>query len=339
MKKMIKTWVRMAMLMSIIIGMSSNTFLTAFAVETCPDGFDCEETGTIIIDYRFDNNSLDNVQFKVYQITTMDENTNHHIVSAFKNVEIELEKLSNESYWIKSRDNLENYINYKAISPDQIFYTNDAGQYNLDDLELGIYFIQAEMVAPSDSPEITDVKNQILYSQPILIAVGSYDGDGEKWVYHYNIQPKIAVANADTTQLEVTKIWKNTKFDNAIPDEIEVELHRNGEKYDSIILSKENKWTYTWSNIDPCDCWGVKEVTQLKDYKVTYEKDLCHIKIINTYIGKSDVELPQTGTMAYFIPIIASFGLFFLILGVLLGYVTNKKCVKNHGEYHEKDNQ
>ncbi|MFI3206666.1 MAG: Cna B-type domain-containing protein [Clostridia bacterium] len=307
MKNLIKIMTSLAISFCLIATIS----VVAFAEDVAERELDINTKGSIIIDYCYNDTPLNDIEFRVYQITSLDEDANHVLNSKYSEVELDYDLMYESEYWLAFRDNLQNYINYEMIEPEFVFYTDNAGAYHLEDLELGVYYIEAE----------TSVENELtIFSEPILITVGSYEESNELWVYHYTVQPKVAVLDDETYNITVEKIWENTNSELLIPEEITVELNRNGELFDVVVLNEENKWSYTWFDVDPCDCWAIKELDKLDDFVVNYEKDILSFTITNTYIGEEDEELPQTGTFAYLVPLMSSLGLVLVLLGVLLKY-------------------
>lgn len=307
MKNLIKSFIFFT-IAAIFFGSS---IIDSYAMELCSEGLDCTERCSILTDYKYNDTPLDDVEFRVYQVTALNEDYEHELLEKFEDFDIDFDQLTDNSYWIQLINNLENYINYEMLQPDRIFLTDDTGQYNLEDLDVGMYLIQAEVL---------EKNNQLLYSEPILIIVGNYDDSNEEWIYDYTIEPKISVMSLEMYNLTVTKVWENTNSALLIPTEIQVELHCNGEVYDVITLSETNGWTYTWYDMDPLQSWGVNELTEVEDFEVDYKIDIQEFTITNTYCGTSDEELPQTGTSAYLITIFSGIGLVFLLLGVLLKY-------------------
>jgi uncharacterized repeat protein (TIGR02543 family) len=52
-------------------------------------------------------------------------------------------------------------------------------------------------------------------------------------------------------EVKVTKVWDDANDqDGYRPDDVTVNLAKNGEIIDTVILSEENSWTYTWTGLD-----------------------------------------------------------------------------------------
>lgn len=54
-------------------------------------------------------------------------------------------------------------------------------------------------------------------------------------------------------EVSVEKIWEDEGFEEDRPSSIVVWLLKNGEVYDSAVLSQENGWNYTWSDLPEMD--------------------------------------------------------------------------------------
>ena len=80
-----------------------------------------------------------------------------------------------------------------------------------------------------------------------------------------------------TKTIHGTKKWKGEDRDD-IPDEVQIELYRNGEKIDETTAKKSENWVFDFENMPLTDDSGVpydytiKEV-QIPDWRTTFKKD------------------------------------------------------------------
>lgn len=294
--------------------------LNVFA--SAEDYFEDDATGSLVIDYTYNSDPLDDVSFKVYHIATLTSFDELQTNDKFLDMDIEYTDLSSEEYWLNLRDNLENYISLNQISADVEFITDDYGQYKLDDLSLGLYYIEAENLVDG---------NDVYFSEPIMIFVGQYDNEDDKWIYNFTLKPKISMLSYEPyPNITVTKVWENTSDEFIKTQSVEVGLYCNGNLYDTVILNDENDWQYTWYEMSCCDDWAVLEINTLEDYQVTYSKNIYDITITNTYIGEeppeepeipdepNEPEIPQTGSFANKISMCAGVGLILILLGFII---------------------
>lgn len=88
-----------------------------------------------------------------------------------------------------------------------------------------------------------------------------------------------------TTSVTAEKVWILDDGKTAA-DSVTVALYKDGEKYDSITLDKDNNWQYTWKNL-PIAIWTVEEVNPPKGFKVSIKQNDNKFIITNDDIGDS----------------------------------------------------
>lgn len=290
--------------------------MNVFATEGTTEVVSESTSNAIVIDYVYNDDPLDDVEFGLYQIAEGTDIDQYEVLDAYSEIEIDFEKLYEESYWLELRNELEHYINYQNLEPDKVFLTDGLGQYTLEDLDAGLYYIEADPC----------VEDSVVYlSEPILIAVGYYDDGEEKWMHQFTVQPKIEVITLeDARHITVEKVWEDVISSLLVPESIEVALYCNGEVYDTVTLNEANSWYHIWYNVDPDATWAVCELSELEDYEVSYDRTCCDFQITNTYVGEWEEELPQTGSDANVIPVYAGIGIGLIALGILIGYNKDK---------------
>lgn len=166
------------------------------------------------------------------------------------------------------------------------------------------------------------VKNGWIYTtSPFLVSLPNYF-DGQ-WVYAQQVNAK-SRREADITDIEVVKVWKDSCHPERRPKKITVTLLCNGEIADLddavVTLSKDNNWKYTWSDLDATCDWTVTE-EQVQGYnKPEMKKDGNIITVTNT-CNRPDrpkgSKLPQTGQLWWPVPVLLLAGLVLVIVGLL----------------------
>lgn len=183
----------------------------------------------------------------------------------------------------------------KCINDNVIKYfgTTNNGKVTFNNLNQGLYLV-------------SQTKNVEGYSliDSFLVAIPKVEDN--KWVYDINALPKVDIYKV--IDLVVEKKW-NTISKN-IPKYVNIELYKGEELIDTIELSEENNWTYTFENIEKSDKYSIKEINIPKGFTPSYK--------VNEYIftvTNSDI-LADTGQIFY--PIIISFiaGFIFIVFGI-----------------------
>ena len=93
--------------------------------------------------------------------------------------------------------------------------------------------------------------------------------------------------------LQVKKVWKDDGKDR--PGSVRVDLLRDGKVYRTVKLSKANKWTYTWKDLDRQYSWSAVESSVPSGYEVSYKAKGDQIVITNTQ--KEEVKEPVSLTV------------------------------------------
>ncbi len=78
--------------------------------------------------------------------------------------------------------------------------------------------------------------------------------------------------------LSVLKVWMG----EGTPEAITVQILRNGDIYDEVILNSENNWRYNWKDINKTDSWTVVEKVVPQGYTVSVNKDGAVFVMTNT---------------------------------------------------------
>ena len=89
----------------------------------------------------------------------------------------------------------------------------------------------------------------------------------------------------------VNKVWYGAGITH--PASVEVTLYRNGEVYDTVTLSPENDWSYTWEGLTDEFQWTVDEPSVPSGYAKTVRQDGWSFTVVNTHVDN-----PKTGDFA-----------------------------------------
>ena len=133
--------------------------------------------------------------------------------------------------------------------------------------------------------------------------------------------------NPTFTTVVVEKIWNDPGHENSRPREIEVQLLRDGQVYDTVVLNESCNWRYAWSGLEEGHDWSVKEQSIPAGYAAIITQTGGTYTITNTYTPPTPDEphLPQTGQLWWPIPVLLSAGLMCYLIGFLLRKAGKKR--------------
>ena len=274
-----------------------------------------EQDCSLDISYCSGGIAFSELPVRLYKIADVSADFQYTLTSSFEKSNLILNGIQTVGEWNVIRSTLETHILANDVAADINGITDAEGKASFGALKPGLYLAITDRVTQDNMTYAFD---------SALIALPGLDTDG-LWQYQVEVTSKsqIIPPSEDDEEIEykVLKLWKGDNGTSARPTTIEVEIFRNGTSYQTITLSEDNHWTYTWSAKDDGSDWKVVERNIPTGYTMTIEERETSFTLTNTY--NRDVpdnpDPPQTGDtsniMLWFILMIIS-GSMLIILGI-----------------------
>lgn len=209
---------------------------------------------------------------------------------------------------------LEAYAMRDNIKPLYESKTNENGFTDFEGALLagGVYLLTGEKHFQYD---------KYYEAQPVIILLSLGETNTVVMNPKYESDDK---TDGGVTSVRVIKAWQNDSENNR-PSEIEVQLLKDGEIYDTVKLNAEKSWEHTWTNLDKMSHWRVAEKDVDDNYNVRIS--LTDTTFLITNIKESDEEestkpdsekypeIPETGMLMWPVPYLALAGLLIFIIG------------------------
>ena len=281
---------------------------TTDAKESISPDKDCSLT----IAYRYDGKSFSNHPVRLYKIADVSADFQYGLTEPFANSGLILNGVQSVSEWNVIRSTLETHILSHDVDADLIGVTDEGGQICFQALKPGLYLAITDQVIQQD---------WIYAFDSALVALPGLGTDG-LWQYEVAVASKsraIPPADADEEiEFKVLKLWKGDNGRSDRPQSIEVEIFRDGVSYQTVILSEENHWAFSWFAKDDGATWKVVERNVPAGYTVMVEERETSFILTNTR-PPDKPDAPQTGDtaniMLYFVLMNVS-GIMLIILGI-----------------------
>lgn len=281
---------------------------TADAKEPISPDKDCSLT----IAYRYDEQSFSNHPVRLYKIADVSADFQYTLTAPFANSGLILNGVRSVSEWNVIRSTLETHILTYDVDADLTGVTDQDGQVCFQALKPGLYLAITEQVIQHD---------WIYAFDSALVALPGLSADG-LWQYEVAVTSKSkAIPPAETdedVEFKVLKLWKGDNGRSDRPQSIEVEIFRDGVSYQTVILSEENHWTFSWFAKDDGASWKVVERNVPTGYTMMVEERETSFVLTNTR-PPDKPDIPQTGDttniMLYFVLMNVS-GIMLIILGI-----------------------
>lgn len=238
------------------------------------DLIDTDRSGILNIYHSYCDEPLSDVEVSIYHIADITEDAKFIIDDTYKDYPIDYKKLYDSTEWYVLADTLASYIKADNINATNTLLTNYEGNATLYDLSVGLYLGIAKR---------TWIGNNTIETKPFLISIPTLDENTDTWEYDITVKTKTEENTDEYVNLFVEKKWVNTELDENTPDKVTVGLYKDGELYDTVILSDDNNWKHNWINLDKNSEWTVIEIDVPPHYNVYYEVYRSNITIVNSY--------------------------------------------------------
>ena len=263
-----------------------------------------------------DDVAFSDVPVKIYKVADVSKDFQYKLTSSFEKSKLILNDIQTVNEWNVIRSTLETYILANGVKADFNALTDSKGQACFDALKPGLYLAITERVAYGEKTYVFE---------PSLIALPGLGADGF-WQYNVEVTSKFNVTSSDDDDSEiefkVLKLWKGDNAGKTRPSKIKIDIYRNGTIHETVTLSKENNWKFTWSAKNDGSDWKVVERNIPTKYTMTVEKRENSFVLTNTFDDDvpNDSNPPKTGdtsnVMLYIILMIVS-GSMLIILGIV----------------------
>lgn len=290
---------------------------------------DLDKDVKLTIHYQYDHHNVEGVPFSIYRVADVsDLDTVFTLSGDFASAPVLVNNLDAEGWKIVA-ETLTGYAQSKGVASLCSGQTDSNGILTFPtgtaEMKAGLYLV----VSPR-----TRIGSYVYTTEPFLVSLPDRNNTDNTWDYSLTVNPKCvrnSVPDEPTTiSRKALKVWDDKGYESTRPKEITVYLLRNGVRYDTVKLNKDNNWKHTWNGLSSSAEWRVVEA-ELDKYTTTVTQEGITFVITNSYKVPDNPpddpskppkppgpKLPQTGTTWYLVPILVCVGLVFIILGVWL---------------------
>ena len=275
-----------------------------------------ENRCSLTISYGYEDTAFSDAEVKLYRIAEVSADYQYTLTPAFETYRLALNGIQTTGEWNVIRTTLEAYIVAGGIAPDAVSKTDEHGKVCFEDLQTGLYLAVIGQVSQGELRYRFD---------SALVSLPGTGQDGN-WQYAVSAKAKgelLPPAEPEkVTELKVLKLWKGDDGKETRPKQVEIEIFRNGVSYETVVLSEENHWSYSWQAKDDGAGWAVVERNVPQGYVMTVAVRETSFVVTNTWIPlqpEDPVDPPKTGdttnVMLYILLMMAS-GTMLMILGI-----------------------
>ena len=264
-------------------------YAQAVSTADAAEPIDVTRQCTLTLFYGYDGKGIADLSVKLYKIADASAECEYTLTETFRSTQLNLNGVQSQSEWNSIRTTLEAYIVANGILENVSTRTDGVGQVRFDNLDPGLYLTVPGAVN-SESVRYAFVTG--------LTALPGLDTEGY-WQYDVVITAKgeilPPVEPEQTIQYKVLKLWKGDEGRSDRPKKVEVEIFRDGLSQQTVTLSEDNQWAYSWTAADDGAKWTVIERNVPSGYKATLEERSGTFVLTNTRTSTSSTSTPKTG--------------------------------------------
>jgi hypothetical protein len=275
--------IALALCLCLILTPCAGAVSTADALAPIAEDAKCSLTLT----YGCNGTVFPDLPIKLYRVALVSGDARYTLTPEFQTSGLELNGIRTNGEWDVIRTSLEAHIPANGIAPHHTALTDPNGQVVFAGLEPGMYLAATVYAEQSGWGYAFGAA---------LVAVPGLSETG-CWQYDVTVDPKpdiLPPSEPEELQYQVLKLWKDEGNEEKRPSTIEIEIFRNGESQETVILSKENNWAYRWTAAADGAHWQVVERNIPQGYVLTVENRKTTIILTNT-IPRDPPDAPPTG--------------------------------------------
>lgn len=152
---------------------------------------------------------------------------------------------------------------------------------------------------------------------PFLVSLPMYNAGNDSWIYSIEAAPKVQRPSKDPVSVTVVKKWQDNNIKR--PESLDIRLLRDGVIVETVTVTADDDWKYTWTGLDAYYTWTVEEVIP-EGYSASYSVHNGTTTITNKaywYKPPKD-DMIQTGQLNWPVPVLICTGLFLVLTGCIL---------------------
>jgi len=245
------------------------------AAAVIPQTIYAEDGKSITLECSKDDTHIEGMRWKLFRAG--ERNGSEFVLTGdFAECQADLTDMSVENI-SHAAQTLESFAIARKLEPLAAGYTDKNGYLTFGGVTTGLYLAVGYPV---------EIEPYYYEPSPLVIEVSADSSD-----YHFDAYPKIVrmTMSDGVKSYTVKKVWvdDNNSFD-VRPVNITVDLFRDEELYDTVTLSEENNWQYSWLSLETSYQWRVAERQVPENYEVMIEHNETQFLIRNRHKKVTD---------------------------------------------------
>ncbi len=223
-----------------------------FGITANAESIDNEKSASLKIVYANGGVSFEGLEVQLYRVAAVKDGYTFQLEAPFNKYSVNINDVKSQEEWRSVAITLSSYAIADGLTPTAEKVTDKNGVAEFTNLRAGMYLtIGIREQTGKDFVVFEDFLTVIPYPAD----------DGESYLYDLTAYPKCKVITPrdGTVPYKVIKQWKDDEKTKNRPKSVKIEIFKNGKLNESVTLTAENNWMYSWRVADDGSNWRVVE--------------------------------------------------------------------------------
>lgn len=267
---------------------------------------------SMTLHYSKEGRIFPGLEIRIYRFAEFQSSDYFALTETFRNYPVKIHGVTSQKEWRDAANTLAAYIIADNIAPTETQVTDSNGTAVFTGLQTGLYLVQG--VLGENAEGIYQFENFILFlPTPQSNGQQNYDLEAKPKGTFIPHPPK-----PEEETYQVVKLWKDAGIRTDRPDQIHVDILKNGAVHKTVKLDSGNNWSYSWKAEKDGSRWTVVEKDVPDPYTVVITRADNTFTITNSRPAPAGAP-PQTGDTFLLLPWILGMsfsGMLLMVLGI-----------------------
>jgi len=250
----------------------------------------------LTVDYHDGETALTGAKFDLYYVASQGDHGEFVLEEPFEKYPVSVKERGTNNSWMALAPTLEGYVLRDDVPATESTTTDSQGKAYFPtgegQLSAGLYLVlggrhtQGGRIYDANPfmvqlPGIDEETGEPIYDLGALVKYTYREVPPPDEPDDPEPEPTPTPTPPPTKRVKALKVWNDAGEEDARPEEITVRLLRDGDEYDSVTLSADNGWRYTWEGLDNDSDWIVVE-DEVEGYTVEVSQEGITFVVTNT---------------------------------------------------------
>lgn len=241
-----------------------------------------EQPCSLQLDYSREGIPFPDLTVQIYRVAEAFSDGSFQLIAPFSGYPVNIHGITSQTEWQNVATTLRAYITANQVQPTCTATTNAEGLAVFEGLQTGLYLVFGV---------ITEQETGLYQFRDFMIYLPTpIDGEG----FQYDMQAKPKCSHfVPYTQYSLRKLWQDPGNETARPEQVLVDIYRDGVLQETVSLNADNNWCYSWRSEADGAVWTITEQSVPDHYHVVISQVENAFILTNT--DPSVIDPPDTG--------------------------------------------